>query len=151
MAPVAGQQAGWSYSPLPREGDRAAMGCGLASTANAYACLVVRCEDDFSIGVHVFTSRTGGDEGDWAITIDKETRSYNAASALPYGARLTGDVGWIIDGLKHGAVAYLQPQDGAALPDNHLALNGSLYTINRALAWCAPRAPTNEPNARTGV
>lgn len=149
--PVAAQQAGWSYSPLQGEGDRAAIGCSIGATTTRHSCLVVRCEDDFSIGIHIATSRPQGNGGDWAITIDKETRTYAATTQSIYGARISGSIDWILDGLKNGAVAYLQPLDGSAMPDNHIALDGSLYSINRALAWCAPRVPTIEPNAPTGV
>lgn len=140
-APAAAQQAGWHYSPLPGEGDRAALGCASDSTPQIYACLAVRCEDDFSIGVHVHTSRPTGDGGRWAITVDKETRSFDAEIAQPYGARLTGDFSWVLDNLANGAVAYLEPEDGLGVPVNHIALDGSLYAINAALAFCAPRVP----------
>jgi hypothetical protein len=131
--PALAQQPGWSYSPLPGEGDRAALGCGRESSSDAFACLAVRCEDDFSTGIHIHTSRAQGDAGRWAITIDKETR-------------------WFDADLANGAVAYLQPEDGSPMPDNHIALDGSLYAINRALAFCAPRVPRRaEPLADPGV
>jgi hypothetical protein len=150
IAPVAAQEAGWHYSPLPGEGDRATLGCALGSTPQAYACIAVRCEEDFSTGVHIHTSRPGSHAGRWAITIDKETRTFNAEAAEPYGARLTGDVSWVLDNLAHGAVAYLEPDSGSGMPANHIALDGSLYAINAALAFCAPRVPV-EPITDTGV
>lgn len=90
-APAAAQEAGWHYSPLPGEGDRATLGCARDSTPQNYACIAVRCEDDFTTGVHIHTSRPTGDVGRWAITVDKETRSFDAEAAQPYGARLVGD------------------------------------------------------------
>ncbi|MHA6689652.1 hypothetical protein [Devosia sp. A449] len=138
LTPAMAQEPGWHYSPLPGEGDRATLGCALGSTATAFTCIAVRCEDDFSAGVHLHTSRAD-DAGRWAITIDKETRGFVAEAAAPYGARLTGDVSWVLDNLANGAVAYLAPEDGSAMPANHIALDGSLYAINRALAFCAPR------------
>jgi hypothetical protein len=149
-SPATAQEAGWHYSPLPREGDRATLGCALGSTPDVYACIAVRCEDDYSTGVHIHTSRPEGDAGRWAITIDKETRSFDAEAAQPYGARLVGDFSWVLDGLANGAVAYLEPEAGAGMPANHIALDGSLYAINAALAFCAPRVPV-EPKAGTGV
>ncbi len=149
-APAAAQEAGWHYSPLSGEGDRATLGCALGSTPDAYACIAVRCEDDYSTGVHIHTSRPEGDAGRWAITIDKETRSFDAVAAEPYGARLVGDYSWVLDNLAHGAVAYLEPEDGSGMPANHIALDGSFYAINAALAFCAPRVPV-EPKAGTGV
>jgi hypothetical protein len=148
--PVAAQQPGWTYSPLPGEGDRAAMGCSLRATAQLHACVAVRCEDDFSVGIHIQTSRPQGDVGAWAITIDKETRPFAAEASGPYGARIAGDVSWLRHNLAHGAIAYLEPLDGLGVPDNHIALDGSLYAINLALAYCAPRVRV-EPIPEPGV
>lgn len=148
--PAAGQEAGWHYSPLPGEGDRATLGCALGSTPQSYACIAVRCEDDFTTGVHIHTSRGVSDAVRWTITVDKETRSFDAAEAHPYGARLTGDFSWVLHNLANGAVAYLEPEDGLGVPVNHIALNGSLYAINAALAFCAPRIPV-EPITGAGV
>lgn len=149
-APAAAQQPGWHYSPLPGEGDRATLGCSLLSTAQSHTCIAVRCEDDFATGIHIHTSRKGGDVGGWAITVDKQTRSFMAEQAEPYGARLTGDVSWVLDNLANGAIAYLEPADGMGVPDNHIALDGSLYAINAALAFCAPRVRI-EPISDSGV
>jgi hypothetical protein len=148
--PTTAQEAGWHYSPLPREGDRATLGCALGSMPDVYACIAVRCEDDYSTGVHIHTSRPESDAGRWAITIDKETRSFDAVAAQPYGARLIGDFSWVLDGLANGAVAYLEPETGSGMPANHIALDGSFYAINAALAFCAPRVPV-EPKADPGV
>jgi hypothetical protein len=148
--PATAQEPGWHYSPLPGEGDRATLGCALGSTPDVYACIAVRCEDDYSTGVHIRTSRPEGDAGRWAITIDKETRSFDAEAAQPYGARLVGDFSWVLDSLANGAVAYLEPETGSGMPTNHIALDGSLYAINAALAFCAPRVPV-EPKADPGV
>ncbi len=150
IAPVMAQEAGWHYSPLPGEGDRATLGCALDSTPETYACIAVRCEDDYATGVHIHTSRPESDAGRWAITIDKETRSFDAEAAEPYGARLTGDISWVLDNLANGAVAYLEPELGPGVPANHIALDGSLYAINAALAFCAPRVPV-EPISDAGV
>lgn len=153
-APTGAQEAGWNYSPLPGEGDRASLGCALNSTPELFACLAVRCEDDFSIGVHIHTGRSAGDIGDWRITIDKEERGFAAiADGAPYGARIDGDIDWVLDGLRNGATAYIHPVDGAALVLNSIPLSGSLHAINSALAFCAPRvrAAPVEPNEGGGV
>ncbi|UJW84701.1 hypothetical protein [Devosia sp. SL43] len=151
-APAAAQETGWNYSPLPGEGDRATLGCALESTRDSFTCLAVRCEDDFNIGVHIYTSRPQGNVGDWAITVDKETRMFSAEASKPYGAKLVGDYSWVTTNLLNGAVAYLEPADGSAMPANHIPLDGSLYAINRALAFCAPRIPDPvEPKAAPGV
>lgn len=150
--PAGAQEAGWHYSPLPGEGDRAALGCALGSTPESHACVAVRCEDDFSIGVHIMTSRAGSDAGDWAVTIDKQTRRVEAVAREPYGARIVTGIDWLLENLAHGAVAYLEPESGPPMPVNHIPLDGSLRTITQALAYCAPRRPAqSEPQAGNGV
>lgn len=140
--PATAQRAGWHYSPLPGEGDRAAMGCALESSASAFACLAVRCEDDFSVGLYVHTSLGPADIGPWRVTVDKEERAFvGEATAAGYGAHLTGDTDWLLDGLRQGAAAFLDAGERASVPKNFIPLDGSLYTINRALAHCAPRTP----------
>jgi hypothetical protein len=114
----------------------------------------VRCEDDFGVGLHLYTSRREGDIGDWIVDIDEDAHPVSAQTdAGPYGARIAGDIQALRDGLEQGAVAYLQPQTGAPLELAVIPLSGSLNTINRALAYCAPRVPkaVAEPNADTGV
>ncbi|MEO8683318.1 MAG: hypothetical protein ABI414_00600 [Devosia sp.] len=154
VAPAQAQEAGWHYSPLPGEGDRATLGCASGSTAQDYACIAVRCEDDFAIGFHLHTSRPEGDAGPWAIDIDKDHGQFAAvADGAPYGARIEGDLAWLRDGLEQGAVAYLQPLFGQPLQRGVIPLGGSLTAINQALAYCAPRVPKapGEPNAPQGV
>ena len=154
VTPAGAQQAGWHYSPLPGEGDRAALGCASGSTAQVYACVAVRCEDDFRVGLHFHTSRREGDVGDWIVDIDEDA---HPVSAEPddglYGARITGDTQKLRDGLEQGAVAYLQPLQGDPLQLAVIPLGGSLAAINTALAYCAPRVPkaADEPNADAGV
>ncbi|MCS6759680.1 MAG: hypothetical protein MO852_12570 [Candidatus Devosia euplotis] len=147
VSSAAAQEAGWYFSPLPGEGDRATLGCALNSTTAVFACVAVRCQDDFSTGVFIHTSQPGGDAGRWDITIDKQTRAFSAVASHPYGGQLIGDYAWVLDNLRHGAVAYLQPTDDSPMPAHHISLDGSLYAINRALAWCAPRVRENEPIA----
>ena len=154
MAPVRAQEAGWHYSPLPGEGDRATLGCASGSTPENYACLAVRCEDDFGVGLHLYTSRSEGDAGDWIVDIDEDAHAVSAqADGGPYGARITGDTATLRDGLEQGAVAYPQPKTGAPLELAVIPLGGSLTAINRALAYCARRVPkaADEPNADAGV
>ena len=154
VAPAQAQEAGWHYSPLSREGDRATLGCASGSTAQDYACIAVRCEDNFAVGLYLHTSRPEGDVGPWAIDIDKDHGQFAAiADAAPYGARIDGDLAWLRDGLEQGAVAYLQPLTGQPLPHSLIPLGGSLAAITQALAYCAPRVPkpASEPNSATGV
>ena len=140
-APALGQEEGWHFSPLDGEGDRAALGCGYGSTPQEFSCLAVRCEDDFSVGVHIHTSRPGGDAGRWRIDIDKENGYEVDAKpdGSPYHARLSGDVTEVLDALRNGAVAYLDPKAGPTVPKNGITLAGSLYVINQALYFCAPK------------
>ena len=146
MAPVQAQEAGWHYSPLPGEGDRATLGCASGSTPENYACLAVRCEDDFEVGLHIYTSRPGGDAGRWLIEFDKEGERFEVdakADGSPYHARAEGDVAPLIEALKNGAIAYLDPIAGQEVPKNGIPLDGSLYVINQALYFCAPKVPVD--------
>lgn len=138
-----GQEAGWHYSPLAGEGDRATLGCAYGSTATTYTCLAVRCEDDFAVGLHIQTSRPGGDAGRWRLTVDEEQLDLEAAAdGSPYHARVTGDAAAIaIDRIRNGAVAYLHPLDGAPVSAEAIPLGGSFAAIAGALYFCAPRAP----------
>lgn len=150
--PAAGQQAGWHYSPLPGEGDRASMGCARASDADAFTCLVVRCEDDFSHGVHVHTSRPGGGAGIWEMTLDREARTIGTLrAASPYGARLDDGDGWLLDGLRHGTFVYLRHSDDVGEAFAFIDLRGSYRSIAEALQWCAPRVPPGEQIGSPGV
>jgi hypothetical protein len=151
-APAFAQEAGWHYSPLEGEGDRAALGCGAGSTPEEFACLAVRCEDDFKVGLHIYTSRPGGDAGRWRIDIDKEDGHEADAKpdGSPYHARIEGDVTPLLEALKNGAIAYLDPKAGPAVPKNGISLDGSLYVINQALYFCAPKVPA-EPAADQAI
>jgi hypothetical protein len=149
-APASAQDAGWHYSPLPGEGDRAALGCARGSDAATFACVAVRCEDDYDVGLHLFTSQPTGDAGDWRITVDEEFFDLRAvADGSPYGGRVEGDIGPVLDALKNGAVAYLTPSGRAELPLNAIPLTGSLYAINQALYFCAPRTMPDQPETAT--
>lgn len=150
-APAMAQEAGWHYSPLPGEGDRATLGCARDSTPTSFACLAVRCEDDFSTGVYVHTSRPD-DTGIWDITIDREVAAPRAvATDAPYGARFAADAAWLLERLQQGTFVYLRPAAASGEPVAFIDLAGSLFAINRALAWCAPRVPVGEPNGPPGV
>jgi len=140
--PASAQEPGWHYSPLSGEGDRAALGCNREASADDYLCLAVRCEDDYSVGLHLHSSRPDGGVGRWTLTIDRELTWPLAAEAAtgPYSSRVSGDVNDVIDALKDGGIAYLDADDGSL--SAQIRLNGSLPAINRALFFCAPRVPT---------
>lgn len=136
------QEAGWSYSYAWGEGDRAAAGCAMGSTPQEYGCLIVRCDDDFSVGVYIDSSRPEGDVGIWHITIDKLEFAFTVeATDAPYGGRVTGSLDWLLDGLKLGATSYIRPDAEAGLPHSFIPLDGSYMAINQALFFCAPRVP----------
>lgn len=141
--PAPGQQPGWHYSPLAGEGDRASLGCASGATDEAYTCIAVRCEDDFSTGIHIYASRPRGVEGQWELTLDRETRSLTVVSAPPYGGRFVDEEGWLLDGLRHGTFVYLRHEDEADGAFAHIDLMGSFKAITEALQWCAPRVPAD--------
>ncbi len=120
------------------------MGCARDSDANAFACLVVRCEDDYSTGLHVHTSRPGGSAGTWEMTLDREARQIDAIGASPYGARLVDPDGWLLDGLRHGTFVYLRHSQDMEDAFAFIDLSGSFRSIAEALQWCAPRVPPDE-------
>lgn len=147
-APALAHEAGWHYSPLPGEGDRAALGCTYGSSAETFACLAVRCEDDFTVGLHIHTSREGGDAGQWVLEFDKEGERFPVpavADGSPYHARIGGDVAPIIEQLKNAGLVYVDPQSGASI-DRAISLSGSLYAINQALYFCAPKVSPPVPS-----
>lgn len=143
--PVMGQEPGWTYSPLAGEGDRAAVGCDREATADDFACFVVRCEDDFSTGVHVWTSRDDGNVGRWEMTADRENFTGEAVTdAAPYGARFVpGDAEWLEERLRYGAFVYLRHTEDVDAEFRFIDLTGSMVAINTALAFCAPRVPVD--------
>lgn len=150
--PAWAQAPGWHYSPLPGEGDRASMGCARASGPKSFTCLVVRCEDDYSVGVHVHSSRSEGDVGSWSMTLDREDRVIAAVpDAAPYGALLRDEDGWLLDGLRHGTFLYLRHGDDSADGFAYIDLAGSFRAIQEALYWCAPRVGAGEQNEPPGV
>lgn len=151
VPPALGLEPGWHYSPLPGEGDRASLGCDRDADAATYTCLVVRCEDDFSTGIHVHTSRPDA-AGRWEMTIDRENLEFEAvADAGPYTARLAGDTAPLLERLRQGSFVYLRPAHAAADAFAFIDLTGSLRAIEEALYWCAPRVPPPERNAASGV
>ena len=148
--PALGQAPGWHYSPLPGEGDRATLGCDREATSEQFTCLAVRCEDDFATGVHVHTSRNPV-LGTWQMTLDRENASFVAEpSDAPYGGRFVEDADFLLDRIAQGTFIYLRHADNPG-GFAYIDLTGSLFAINQALAWCAPRAPAGEPNAGTDV
>jgi hypothetical protein len=152
IQPALAQTAGWHFSPLAGEGDRAAMGCARGSTPQDFTCLVVRCEDDFTTGLHLYASRFGGAAGTWTMTLDREDKSFVAeASDGPYGAQIRQDADFLLDRLRHGTFVYLRHSEDQYAPFAFISLAGSMTTINEALYWCAPRVPRAEQNAGSGV
>ncbi|WP_139232612.1 hypothetical protein [Devosia crocina] len=151
-APALAQVPGWQFSPLPGEGDRAAMGCSLAASPQAHDCLVVRCEDDFTTGLHIHTSRPGGGAGGWEMTLDREARALMAeAGDGPYDARFMEDADYLLDRLRHGTFVYLRHSADLDAPFAFIDLTGSMTAIAEALYWCAPRVPPGEQNGAPGV
>jgi hypothetical protein len=150
--PAFAQSPGWHFSPLPGEGDRATLGCAKDSTPEKFACLAVRCEDDFTVGLHVHSSRPGGDAGRWDMTLDREDRSFIAEpSASPYGAHIKEDADVLLDRLRQGTFVYLRHGDDADLAFALISLAGSMISIAEALYWCAPRETAPEQNPVSDV
>jgi len=144
--PTLAQEAGWHYSPLPGEGDRATLGCSYGANPQRFTCLAVRCEDDFSVGLYIHTSRADGDAGNWVLEFDKEGERFPVTAVLdasPYHARIEGDVAPILDLIKNSGLVYLDPEAGLPI-DRAISLSGSLTAINQALYFCAPKTPLGD-------
>jgi hypothetical protein len=140
-SPALGQESGWHYSPLPGEGDRAALGCSYGANAQNFTCLAVRCEDDFAVGVHIHTSRADGDAGKWVLAFDEDADRVAVtavADGSPYHARIEGDVAALLERIRNSGVGYLEPELGPPT-ERAISLNGSLRAINQALYFCAPK------------
>jgi hypothetical protein len=151
-SPSIALEPGWHFSSLPGEGDRASLGCARGTTNTDFACLAVRCEDDFSIGVHVYSSRMDGDAGRWTMTLDREDRSFlTTDQPSPYGGRLEDQDGWLLDRIRHGTFIYLRHADDEDAAFRYIDLGGSLHAIHEALYWCAPRTLPVEQNAAPDV
>ncbi|MBF0680030.1 MAG: hypothetical protein IR164_13940 [Devosia sp.] len=151
-APAVAQMPGWQFSPLPGEGDRAAMGCDRDSTAADFACVVVRCEDDYSTGLHLFSNRTPNALGTWKLTLDREDRTIEVIPDIaPYSGRVATETDWLLDRLKQGSYIYLRHSTDENAPFRFISLAGSFAAIHEALYWCAPRVSPTEQNAETGV
>lgn len=146
--PVSAEEPGWHYSPRPGEGDRATLGCDSAASSEQFTCLAVRCEDDFSTGIHIHSSRKDV-LGAWDMTVDRENaRLVAVASDAPYGGRFLERADWLLERIEQGTFIYLRPVDDSDGGYAHIGLGGSLYAIRAALAYCAPRVPAQtEPNA----
>lgn len=139
--PTLAQESGWHYSPLPGEGDRATLGCSSGATPESFTCLAVRCEDDFSVGLHIHTSRADGDAGNWVMEFDKEGERFPVtavADGSPYHARIDGDVAPILELVRNSGLVYLDPDSDLPI-DRAISLSGSLVAINQALYFCAPK------------
>lgn len=142
--PVSGHEAGWHYSPIPAEGDRATLGCDRNATPNNFTCVAVRCEDDFSTGIYVHTSRANA-LGTWEVTVDKENAILVAEpSSAPYSGRVLKNAEWLLDRVRQGTFIYLRHADDPEKGFAYIGLGGSLYAINDALSYCAPRVPPKQ-------
>ena len=128
------------------------MGCDRDAVAGDFSCVVVRCEEDFSVGLHVYSSRRPNALGRWALTLDREDRQVEIVSYHgPYSGRILENEAWLLERLKQGAYIYIAHVDDKEAPFRFISLAGSLLAIEEALYWCAPRAPASEQNAAPGV
>lgn len=150
VGPAGAQEGGWHYAPFPGEGDRAALGCSAGSSPDSHTCIAVRCEDDYSIGIYLKTTREGGDTGRWSLVVDKDVLPFTAvATEAPYGAKVEADPAIVLDWIKQGGEAYVDPLDGAGPSSRSIPLGGSMLAINQALFFCAPTR--QEPEATEPV
>lgn len=142
--PAVAQSEGWHYSHLPGEGDRASIGCASGSTSQTYTCIAVRCEDDFTVGLHLHTSRAGGAAGRWGLTVDRERASIETEGPSLYGAKIADPDNWLLERIEQGTFIYIQHADDEGGDFAHISLAGSYRAIREALYFCAPRTGADE-------
>lgn len=136
------------------------MGCSRITTPldtdpGAFACLVVRCEDDGTTGFYVHTSRREGDVGRWLFTLDRDWRTITTVETpTPYGASIIdapadpaelgtltsmGHLDWIAWGVAEAATVFITPEKGEVPRGGFIHLEGAATTIRSALQSCTPQ------------
>lgn len=81
--------------------------------------------------------------GKWVLEFDKEGQRIPVTAvkdASPYHARIEGDIAPILALIRNSGLVYLDPAAGLPI-DRAISLSGSLYAINQALYFCAPKTP----------
>ncbi len=130
----------WTAAPQPGEAGRAAIGCSTGTTGDRWTCLVVRCEDDGSLGVY-YDHSDGGVTAPFSLAIDGRTFAVTpgpAPQGVPFATRLEGDAGAIAAGLRTGGSVTLT---GLVPPLNPgfdtIPLRSSGRAIGAVAAACA--------------
>ena len=135
-----GEDLRWTAAPQPGEGGRAAIGCSIGTNDDRWTCLVVRCEDDGSLGVY-YEHSDGGVTAPFSLAIDGRTFAVTprqAPQGVPFDTRLEGDSGAIAAALRTGGTVMLT---GLVPPLNPgfdtIRLRGSGRAIGAVVAACA--------------
>ena len=142
--PSPAQEPGWSYSPLPREGDRAALGCASGSTKAEFHCLAVRCEVDGQLAIYAYATEPAAFTGRWTLQIDKQNYAVFGLPgwmSQPYTSRIAeappGLTETLVADLIAGAIAMMEfGTTGEAVP---VPLGGTARWVGGTQIACEPK------------
>jgi len=141
--PPANPNLRWSAAPHEGESARAAIGCSNGTNDDDWTCLVVRCEDDGSLGLY-YEFSTGGTNDPFTIAVDGEAFPVTLGelpSGVPYQKRLLGDVRSIAEALRGGSLARIVDIAPPLNPGfDSIPLRGSSRAIGKIVAACVGKA-----------
>jgi hypothetical protein len=129
----------WQPSPFPGEEDLAVMGCSDSTNEEAWSCLAVRCENDWSLGLYTeLTNLTL--EGEFTLVVGEVRFPVSGRmqeQSVPYSNRLDGDVSAIVAAMKAAeAVVIDRPRDPLNPGFDTIPLRGAAEAISALEARC---------------
>ena len=146
LPPAAAQEAGWSYSPLPGEGDRAALGCDTHADSTTFFCLAVRCEDDGRLGIYAYASEAPHFVGRWRLQVDDTVHPVTGLPqwmSSPYSARIAdpgdGFIERLVDDLIAGGAALMEFRTQGEYQGVPLTLSGTTRWVGGTRIACEPQ------------
>lgn len=140
---VLANSKGWDVSSYPNEARSPAIGCSVGTDDDIWTCLVVRCEDNGTLGLYYeYTDGGGGTDKPFSLMIDGEKFLVNPESAgegIAFPTRLTGDVTSIVNKLKTGNQVKLVDMTPPLHPGfDTIPLRSSSRAIGKVEAICTP-------------
>ena len=129
----------WAAAPHEGESTRAAIGCSSGTNDDNWTCLVVRCENDGSLGLYYEYSE-GGVASPFAIAVDGQRFAVSpepSPGGVPFQTRLAGDTPAIVSALRSGDAAKLTDVVPRLNPGfDEIPLRGSSRAIGNVVASC---------------
>ena len=140
-AAVVAQDA-WQPSPFPGEEDLAVMGCSDSTNEEAWSCLAVRCENDWSLGLYAELTNLTLD-GEFTLVVGEESFPVSGRTqeqSIPYNNRLDGEIPDILAAMKSAeAVVIDRPDDPLNPGFDTIPLRGAADAITALEARCTQR------------